>query len=70
MDGISGSTSSLISLGMAMSDIRLKSALSISAFKKGLDAQAQNAMSLIESAQVLYPQVNSSQTGQQIDLVA
>ena len=70
MDGISGSTNSLISLGRAMSDIRLKSELSISTFKKGLDAQAQNAMSLIESAQVQPPPVNSSQTGQQIDLVA
>ncbi len=70
MDGISGSTNSLINLGMAMSDIRLKSALSISTFKKGLDVQAQNAMSLIESAQLQSPQVNSSQTGQQIDLMA
>ena len=70
MDGISGSTNSLISLGMAMSDIRLKSELSTSTFKKGLDALAQNAMSLIESAQVQPPQVNSSQTGQQVDLAA
>ena len=70
MDGISGSTNSLISLGMAMSDIRLKSALSISTFKKGLDTQVQNAISLIASAQVQPPQVNSSQAGQQIDLVA
>ena len=70
MDAISGSTNSLISLGMAMNDIRLKSALSISTFKKGLDTQAQNAMSLIESAQVQSPQENSSQSGQQIDLVA
>ena len=70
MDGISGSTDSLINLGMAMSEIRLKSELSISTFKKGLDAQAQNAMSLIESAKVQSPRVNSSQTGQQIDLIA
>ena len=48
MDGISGSTNSLLSLGMAMSNIRLKSELSISTFKKGLDGQVQNAMSLIE----------------------
>ena len=68
MDGISGSTNSLISPGMAMSDIRLKSAFSISTFKRKLDVQAQTAMSLIKSAQVLYPQVNSSQTGRQIDL--
>ena len=70
MDGISGSTDSLISLGMAMSDIRLKNELSISTFKKGLDIQAQNAISLIESAQTQSPKVNSSQTGQQIDLMA
>jgi hypothetical protein len=70
MDGIRGSTDSLISLGMAMSDIRLKSEFSTSTLKKGLDAQAQNAMSLITSAQVQPPQVTSSQTGQQIDLVA
>jgi len=70
MDGISGSTNSLIDLGMAMSDVRLKSALSISTFKKGLDVQSQNAMSLIESAVAASPRVNSSQTGQLIDIVA
>lgn len=70
MDEISGSADSLIDLGMAMSDARLKSALSIKTFKKGLDVQAQNAMSLIETAAVQPPRVNSSHTGQQIDLVA
>ena len=70
MDGISGSTDSLINLGMAMSDVRLKSALSVSTFKKGLETQAQAAISLIESAQVQSAQVNSNQTGQQIDLMA
>ena len=70
MDGISGSTDSLISLGMAMSDIRLKSELSTSTLKKALDGQFQNAISLITSAQVQPPQVNSSQAGLQIDLVA
>jgi putative motility protein YjfB-like len=70
MDGMSGSTNSLINLGMAMSDIRLKSAMSISTFKKGLEAQAQNAMSLIESVPVPSPQAQPAQTGQQIDLVA
>lgn len=69
MDGISGSTNSLISLGMTMSNIRLKSELSISTFKKGLDVQVQNAMSLIKSAQIQPPQVNSSQSGQEIDIV-
>ncbi|MBT4504107.1 MAG: YjfB family protein [Gemmatimonadetes bacterium] len=68
MDGISGSVNSLISLGMAMSDVRLKSELSISTLKKGLDVQAQNAISLIESAQSA--RVNSSETGQLIDVVA
>ena len=67
---ISGSTDSLITLGMAMSNIRLKSELSVSTLKKGLDAQAQAAMSLIESAQVQSTRVNSSQTGQLIDVIA
>lgn len=70
MDGISGSVNSLISLGMAMSDVRLKSQLSVSALKKGLDVQAQNAISLIESAQTQPARVNSSETGQLIDIVA
>jgi len=70
MDGISGSTNSLISLGITMSDIRLKSELFISTFKKGLDIQAQNAMRLIESAQSQPPRANSGQTGQQVDVVA
>ena len=70
MDGISGSTNSLISLGITMSDIRLKSELFISTFKKGLDIQAQNAMRLIESAQSQSPRANSGQTGQQVNVVA
>jgi hypothetical protein len=41
MDGISGSANSLIELGMAMSQVRMQSAMSISAVKMGLDAQAQ-----------------------------
>ena len=69
MDGISGSTNSLISLGITMSDIRLKSELFISTFKKGLDIQAQNAMRLIESAQSQSPQANSG-PGQQVNVVA
>ena len=70
MDGISGSTNSLISLGITMSDIRLKSELFISTFKKGLDIQAQSAMRLIESAQAPPPPANSGQTGQQVNVVA
>ena len=70
MDGISGSTDSLISLGITMSDIRLKSDLFISNFKKGLDIQAKNAIRLIESAQTPPPQANSGQTGQQVNVVA
>ena len=70
MDGISGSTNSLISLGITMSDIRLKSELFISTFKKDMDIQAQNAMRLIESVQALPPPENSGQTGQQINVVA
>ena len=70
MDGISGSTNSLISLGITMSDIRLKSELFISTFKKGLDIQAQNAMRLIDSAQAPPPPANPGQTGQQVNVVA
>ena len=70
MDGISNSTDSLISLGMAMSDIRLKSELSTSTLKKGLDVQAQFALNPIESTQVLYPRLTSSPTGWEIDVAA
>ena len=70
MDGISGSTNSLINLGMAMSDIRLKSEFSITTLKEGLDVQAQSALSLIESTQVPYPRLTSSPTGWEIDLSA
>ncbi len=68
MGEISGSTNSLINLGMAMKDAQLKSALSISTFKKSLDAQAQAAGSLIATVQAVSP--NTAQTGQQIDQVA
>ena len=37
---ISGSTNSLVALGMAMSQARVERAMSVSAVKKGLDAQA------------------------------
>ncbi|MGY8822792.1 MAG: putative motility protein [Candidatus Latescibacterota bacterium] len=67
MGEISGSTDSLISLGMAMKDVQLKSAFSISMFKKGLDAQSQAAVSLGESIPAA---PNTAQTGQQIDMMA
>jgi hypothetical protein len=70
MDGMSNSTDSLISLGMAMSDTRLKSELSTSALKKGLDVQAQFALNQIESTQVPYPRLTSSPTGWEIDVAA
>jgi len=70
MDGISGSTNSLINLGMAMSNIRLKSDFSTSALKKGLSIQAQSPLSLVKSTQVPYPRTHSSQSRYQIDLVA
>jgi len=69
MDGISGSASSLIELGMAMSQVRIQSAMPISAIKKGLDAQVQTAMSLIEMVQ----QVSSPPAGgggSQVDVIA
>ena len=69
MDGMSSSTDSRLNRGMAMSNIRLKSELSSSTLKKGLD-QAQFALSLIESTQVPYPRLTSSPTGWEIDLVA
>ena len=68
MDGISSSTDARISLGMAMSDIRLKSELSATTLKKGLDIQSQNPMSLNASSQVPYPRLTSSPTGWEIDL--
>ena len=70
MDGMSSSTDSLINRGVAMSHIRLKSELPSSTLNNGLESQFQNAMSLITSVQIQPPQVNSSQTGQIIDVVA
>jgi hypothetical protein len=69
MDGISGSFDSLINLGMAMSQARIQNTMSISALKKGLDAEARNALGLIQTVQASPPQVNLPQTGQQIDLL-
>ena len=68
MDSISGSTVSLVNLGTSMQDAQLKNALSVRTFKKGLDAQAKAAISLIESIPAAAP--NTAQTGQQLDLVA
>ena len=68
MDSISGSTESLVNPGTSMQDAQLKNALSVRTFKKGLDAQAKAAISLIESIPAAAP--NTAQTGQQIDLVA
>lgn len=70
MDGMSSSTGSLINRGVAMSHIRLKSELSTTTLKKGLDVQSQNAMNLTESTQVPYPRLTSSPTGWEIDSVA
>ena len=67
MDGISGSAHSLINLGTAMSQSRVQSALSISAFKKGLDTQAQAAVSLIESVRV--HSLAEDHAGSQVDLI-
>ncbi len=68
MDSISGSTESLVNLGTSMQDAQLKNALSVRTLKKGLDTQAEAAISLIESIPATAP--NTAQTGQQIDLVA
>ena len=70
MDGISGSTNSLIELGMAMSEIRLQSELSVSVLRKGLDAHAQNATNLIALTQAQSQKVNAPETGQLLDLIA
>lgn len=68
MSEISGSTDSLVNLGMAMQDAQLKNALSIRTFKKGLDAQSQAAVNLIASLPTVAP--NTGQTGQQLDTIA
>ena len=68
MDSISGSTESLVNLGTGMQDAQLKNALSVRTLKKGLDTQAEAAISLIESIPATAP--NTAQTGKQIDLVA
>ena len=70
MDGISGSTDSLISPNKGVGDIRFKGGLFVSTFKHELDAQVQAAKNLIESAQVPYPKADPTQTPQQVDIVA
>lgn len=69
MDGISGSANSLIELGMAMSQVRTQNAMSISAVKKGLDAQSQAAMSLLSVVQQVQPPPAAG-AGSQIDVIA
>ena len=65
MDGISGSAPSIIELGMAMNQVRTQNAMSISAVKKGMNAQAQLAMSLIDTVQQVQPE-RQVQQGQQV----
>ena len=69
MDGISGSANSLIELATAMSQVRTQNAMSISAVKKGLDAQADAAMSLIDTVQQVQPPPPSGSSSQ-IDVIA
>ena len=69
MDGISGSANSLVELGMAMSQVRMQSAMSVSAVKMGLEAQAQAAMSLIETVQQVQPPPAGG-GGSQVDVIA
>ena len=69
MDEISGSTDSLISLGMAMSQSRLQGEMSVRVLKKGLDAQAQAALSLIQAVQTVpVPTGSASPNSRVIDL--
>jgi len=64
---ISGSTNSLVALGMAMSQARVESAMSVSAVKKWLDAQAAAALSLIATVQ---PPAAGGDSGSQVDVIA
>ena len=66
---ISGSTNSLVALGMAMSQARVESAMSVSAVKKGLDAQAA-ALSLIATVQQVQPPAAGGDSGSQVDVIA
>ena len=66
---ISGSTNSLVALGMAMSQARVESAMSVSAVKKGLDAQAA-ALSLIATVQQVQLPAAGGDSGSQVDVIA
>ena len=66
---ISGSTNSLVALGMAMSQARVESAISVSAVKKGLDAQAA-ALSLIATVQQVQLPAAGGDSGSQVDVIA
>ena len=66
---ISGSTNSLVALGMAMSQARVESAMSVSAVKKGLDAQAV-ALRLIATVQQVQPPAAGGDSGSQVDVIA
>ena len=72
MDGISGSANLMIELGMAISQVRTHHATSVSVVKKGLDAQAQAAMNLIDTVQQLPPPPfgGGSASQSQIDVIA
>ncbi len=67
---ISGSTNSLVALGMAMSQARVESAMSVSAVKKGLDAQAAAALSLIATLHQMQPPAAGVDSGSQVDVIA
>ena len=67
---ISGSTNSLVALGMAMSQARVESAMSVSAVKKGLDAQAAAALSVIATVQQVPPPAAGGDSGSQVDVIA
>ena len=66
---ISGSTNSLVALGMEMSQVRVESAMSVSAVKKGLDAQAA-ALGLIATVQQVQPPAAGGNSGSQVDVIA
>lgn len=72
MNGISGSAKSIIELGMAMSQVRTHHATSVSVIKKGMDAQAQAAMNLIDSVQQAPPPPSGGRSASQsqIDVIA
>ena len=65
---VDGLTNSLVDAASAMQAAQLKSQFSVSAFKKGLDAQEHAALQLLETAQITpAPAVDG---GQLIDMLA